>query len=130
MTGHAAPGNTITVAVTNNDHDAARHGTETTAGAGGAFSVTVPTAGGTSILNIVATSPSGGTARAVRTVVCDFAPGTLLFEAADPDGDDNGPGNYAYPIERQLQAGRVRPRARSRSSTPATGSSSASARAT
>ena len=26
-------------------------------------------------------------------------PGTLLFEADDPDNDDNGPGNYAYPTD-------------------------------
>ena len=53
--------------------------------------------GGTSVLNIVAVSPSGGTAHAKRTILFDFVPGTLLLDVADPNGDDNGPGNYAYP---------------------------------
>jgi glucoamylase len=37
--------------------------------------------------------------------VLDFVPGTLLFDAADPDGDDNGPGNYAYPTSTNFHAG-------------------------
>ena len=57
------------------------------------------------MLNIVATSPSGGTARDVRTVVFDLAPGTLIFAADDPDGDDNGPGNYAYPTADNFKPG-------------------------
>jgi hypothetical protein len=38
-------------------------------------------------------------------VVFDFVPGTLLFEAGDPDGDDNGPGNYAYPTSDYFKPG-------------------------
>jgi carbohydrate-binding DOMON domain-containing protein len=57
------------------------------------------------VLNITATSPSGATARTSRTVVFDFVPGTLLFEAADPLGDDNGPGNYAYPLSDNFKPG-------------------------
>jgi carbohydrate-binding DOMON domain-containing protein len=30
-------------------------------------------------------------------VLFDFVAGTLVFDVTDPDGDDNGPGNYAYP---------------------------------
>ncbi len=106
VTGTAAPGNTVSVAVTNIDPGPPGDTvTETTVGAGGAFSVTVPTAGGTSVLNIAATSPSGGTARAVRTVSREFSPGTLLFEAADPLNDDNGPGNYAYPLSDNFKPG-------------------------
>jgi hypothetical protein len=106
VTGTAAPGSTISVAATNIDPGPpGTTVTETTAGPSGAFSVTVPVTGGTSILNITATSPSGGTARAVRTVSRDFSPGTLLFEAADPLGDDNGPGNYAYPTSDNFKPG-------------------------
>jgi carbohydrate-binding DOMON domain-containing protein len=65
----------------------------------------VPLTGGTTVLNIVATSPSGATAREVRTVVFDFVPGTVLFEATDPDGDDHGPGNYAYPTSADFHDG-------------------------
>ena len=47
------------------------------------------------MLNIAATSPSGATGEGGRTVVQDVPPGKLLYETADPRGDDNGPGNYA-----------------------------------
>jgi hypothetical protein len=106
VTGTTAPGNTITVAATNIDPGPpgnTLHGT--TVGAGGAFSLTVPLTGGTTVLNITATSPSGDTARTSRTVVFDFVPGTLLFQAADPNGDDNGPGNYAYPTSDNFKPG-------------------------
>src|SRR3954469_5476265 len=106
VAGTSAPGNTISIAATNIDPGPpGTTVTETTAGPGGAFGVTVPLTGGTTVLNITATSPSGGTARTVRTVVFDFAPGTLLFEAADPLGDDNGPGNYAYPTSDNFKPG-------------------------
>jgi glucoamylase len=103
--GTSAPGNSIAVAVTNTDtsFDTTVH--TTTAAADGGFRLEVPLTGGTSVLNIVATSPSGATAREVRTVVFDVVPGTLLFEAADPDGDDNGPGNYAYPTSADFKPG-------------------------
>ena len=55
------------------------------------------------MLNVVATSPSRRDRRARCARSCSTSPpGTLLFEADDPDGDDNGPGNYAYPTVRRL----------------------------
>ena len=53
----------------------------------------------------------------MRTVVYDFVTGTLLLDVTDPNGDDNGPGTYAYPTSRQLPARRLRPPATSRSTT-------------
>ena len=47
-----------------------------------ASSVVVLT-GGSSVLNIVATSPSGATARVVRTVVFDFTPGTVVLDVGE-----------------------------------------------
>ena len=41
----------------------------------------------------------------MRTVVFDFAPGTLIFGRDDPDGDDNGPGNFAYPTSSNFKPG-------------------------
>ena len=41
----------------------------------------------------------------MRTVVFDLAPGTLIFAADDPDGDDNGPGNFAYPTSDNFKPG-------------------------
>jgi carbohydrate-binding DOMON domain-containing protein len=38
-------------------------------------------------------------------VVFDFVPGTVLLDVSDPNGDDNGPGTYAYPTSDQFHAG-------------------------
>jgi hypothetical protein len=105
VAGTSAPGNSIAVAASNLDDNTRTTVHTTTAGPDGSFTLTVQLTGGTYVLNIVATSPSGATAREVRTVVFDFVPGTLLFEAGDPDGDDNGPGNYAYPTSDNFKPG-------------------------
>ncbi|MFL5926183.1 MAG: glucodextranase DOMON-like domain-containing protein [Gaiellaceae bacterium] len=97
VTGTTAPGNSVFVAATNTDANSATTTASATADASGAFSVAVAVTGGTTVLNVVAVSPDGGTAHVKRSVVFDFVPGTLLLDVADPDGDDNGPGNYAYP---------------------------------
>ena len=57
------------------------------------------------MIDVVAVSPSGATAHARRTIVFDFVPGTLLLDVADPDGDDHGPGNFAYPTDGAFHAG-------------------------
>jgi carbohydrate-binding DOMON domain-containing protein len=75
------------------------------ADASGNFSVTVPVSGGTTVLNTVAVSPVGATAADQRTIVFDFTPGTVLLDVTDPTGDDNGPGNYAYPTAADFHAG-------------------------
>ncbi|HYT27300.1 MAG TPA: glucodextranase DOMON-like domain-containing protein, partial [Actinomycetota bacterium] len=103
--GTSAPGNTIDVSATNTDANSANTVVTTTAAADGSFSVDVPIAGGTIVLDVVATSPQGATAHAQRTVVFDFTPGTVLLDTADPTGDDNGPGNYAYPTSTFFQPG-------------------------
>ena len=97
VTGTTAPGNAVYVAATNTDANSATTVVSTTAGGDGSFSVDVAITGGTNVLNVVAVSPTGGTAHARRTVLLDVLPGTLLLDVADPDGDDAGPGNYAYP---------------------------------
>ena len=74
---------------------------------------------GTSVIVVAATSPTGGTAQATRTVDNDVVNGTLLFDATDPDGDDNGPGNYAYPTASAFVRRRVSTCRTSRSTTPA-----------
>jgi hypothetical protein len=105
VTGTTLAGNNVTVAATNTEASFATVTRSTTVGPGGAFSLTIPLTGGTWVLNTVATSPSGGTARDVRTVVFDQAPGTLIFAADDPDGDDNGPGNFVYPTSDNFKPG-------------------------
>ena len=73
--------------------------------ASGSFSVAVPVTGGRTSSTSSRSAATGGTAHAKRTVVFDFVPGTLLLDVRDPDGDDNGPGNYAYPTSADFQPG-------------------------
>jgi glucoamylase len=105
VTGTSIAGNAIAVAATNTDASFATIVRTTTAASDGSFSVTIPLTGGTWVLNTVATSRSGATARDVRTVVFDFTPGTVLLDVSDPNGDDNGPGNYAYPTSSNFKPG-------------------------
>ncbi|HEY5514742.1 MAG TPA: glucodextranase DOMON-like domain-containing protein, partial [Pengzhenrongella sp.] len=64
---------------------------------------TVPA--GTDTVTVTATAPDGATGFAQRTVVYDVVPGTLVLDATDPAGDDNGPGTYAYPTAADFHAG-------------------------
>jgi carbohydrate-binding DOMON domain-containing protein len=77
----------------------------TTAAADGSFSLEVTPPVGTVTLTVVATAPDGATGFAQRTVVNDVVPGTLVFDLADPAGDDNGPGTYAYPTAPDFKPG-------------------------
>ena len=97
VSGTSTPGNAITIAASNLDENTQTTLTSATVGAGGSFSIPVTLTGGRSVLNVVATSPTGATAREVRTVVVLASSAPVIFEATDPDGDDHGPGNYAYP---------------------------------
>jgi glucoamylase len=105
VTGTTAPGNAVYITATNTDTSFATTSASTTADPTGAFSVAVVVTGGTTVLNVVAVSASGGTAHVKRSVVFDFVPGTMLLDVADPSGDDNGPGNYAYPTSSNFHAG-------------------------
>ncbi len=105
VTGTSAPGNTVYLAATNTDNNSQTSTASTTADQSGNYSLTVPIIGGTTVLNVVAVSPSGATAHVQLSIVFDFTPGTLLLEVTDPTGDDNGPGNYAYPTSPDFHAG-------------------------
>ena len=104
VTGTTAPGNTVYVAATNTDANSATTVVSAVAPTG-SFSISVPVTGGTNVLNIVAVSASGGTAHVKRSVFFDFVPGTLILDVSDPDGDDSGPGNYAYPTSDNFHPG-------------------------
>jgi glucan 1,4-alpha-glucosidase len=103
--GTTAPGNTVYVAATNTDSNSSTTVASEQAASDGSFSIQVTVQGGTSVLNVVAASPSGGTAHVMRSVVFDFVAGTLLLDVADQNGDDNGPGNYAYPTDGAFHPG-------------------------
>ncbi|HWC43669.1 MAG TPA: glucodextranase DOMON-like domain-containing protein [Actinomycetota bacterium] len=103
--GTSTPGNTVDVSATNTDANSANTVVTTTAAADGSWGVQVPVEGGTIVLDVVATSPKGATAHVQRTVVFDVTPGQVLLDVTDPDGDDNGPGNYAYPTSANFRPG-------------------------
>jgi glucan 1,4-alpha-glucosidase len=103
VAGTTAPGNTVYVLAVNQDNNATT--TVSAAAPSGTFSIPVAVSGGTTTLDVVAVSPGGATAHVRRTIVFDFVPGTLLLDVADPDGDDHGPGNYAYPTDVAFHAG-------------------------
>ncbi|HEX4203550.1 MAG TPA: glucodextranase DOMON-like domain-containing protein [Ktedonobacteraceae bacterium] len=105
VTGQTAPGNTVYVAATNTDQQSQTSTVQAQVATNGTFTASVPVIGGTTVLNTVAVSPKGATAHDQRTVVFDFTPGKLLFEATDPANDDHGPGNYAYPTASDFHAG-------------------------
>ena len=105
VTGTSTPGNAIYVAATNTDTNSQTSIASAQTNPDGSFSVAVPVTGGTTVLNVVAVSPTGATAHSARAVVFDFTPGTVVLDTADPSNDDNGPGNYAYPTSGDFHAG-------------------------
>jgi glucan 1,4-alpha-glucosidase len=105
VTGTTASGNTVYVSASNTDTNTQTTVVSTTAAADGSFSVSVPVTGGTTVLNTVAVSASGATAHDRRSVFFDFVPGNLIFDYADPSGDDHGHGNYAYPTASDFHDG-------------------------
>jgi carbohydrate-binding DOMON domain-containing protein len=105
ITGVTAPNATVDVDAVNTDGTGDSVVVTTTAGADGSFSFDVTPPVGTATLTVVATAPDGATGYAQRTVVNDVVPGTLVFDFADPAGDDNGPGTYAYPTSSDFKPG-------------------------
>ncbi|HEY6747420.1 MAG TPA: glucodextranase DOMON-like domain-containing protein [Mycobacteriales bacterium] len=104
VTGTTAPGATVDIASTATDTGGATTVTTVTASATGAFSATVPSPFGTSVVTVAATK-GDATGYARRTVLSEFVTGTVVLDVTDPDGDDNGPGTYAYPTSPNFQPG-------------------------
>src|SRR5439155_11979919 len=57
--------------------------------------------------NVVTVGAEKGraTGYARLTVVSTALPGTAILDITDPDGDDNGPGTYAYPTDAAFHPG-------------------------
>jgi carbohydrate-binding DOMON domain-containing protein len=53
----------------------------------------------------VAATKGNATGYARRTVISEFITGTTVLDVTDPDGDDNGPGTYAYPTSADFHPG-------------------------
>ena len=109
-----------TVIVTGATAAGARVDAEAVGGAGGAaatastradstghWSVTLPVGFGGTTITVTATlhRSTGYSQLAVTNV---SLPGTTVLEMADPTGDDNGPGTYAYPDQFRVRARRIR----------------------
>ncbi|HEX9338396.1 MAG TPA: glycoside hydrolase family 15 protein, partial [Pseudonocardiaceae bacterium] len=105
VTGTTVPGATVDVASTATDTGGATTVVTTQAAGDGSFSVTVPSPFGTSVITVAATTSDGATGYARRTVVSDFITGTTVLDVSDPDGDDNGPGTFAYPTSADFHPG-------------------------
>jgi glucoamylase len=103
--GTAVPGATVDIADVASDRNSVTTHATVIVGANGSFNFTIPPAAGTNVLVVTSTAPDGGTAQTVRTVVNDVVAGTLIYDATDTSGDDNGPGNYAYPTAPDFHAG-------------------------
>jgi glucan 1,4-alpha-glucosidase len=106
VTGTTAPNAKVDVdAVDTDTGTGVAQLTSGTAGPDGGFSLTVTVPPGTVALTVAATAPSGATGYAQVTVVRDVVPGTLVYSATDPDGDDDGPGTFAYPKAADFKPG-------------------------
>ncbi len=105
VTGTTVPGATVDIASTATDTGGATSVVTVEAGPDGAFSATVPSPFGTSVITVAVTTSDGATGYARRTVVSDFITGTTVLDVIDPDGDDTGPGTYAYPTSADFHAG-------------------------
>ncbi|KGJ72128.1 hypothetical protein GY21_17510 [Cryobacterium roopkundense] len=105
VSGTAEPGAAIAIARVAIDDDSQTATAYGTADASGAFTLNLASAFGTNVLVITSTAAGGGTAQVMRTIVSDAIDGALIFSHEDPLGDDNGPGNYAYPTSGDFTAG-------------------------
>ncbi|RSN12558.1 glucan 1,4-alpha-glucosidase [Nonomuraea sp. WAC 01424] len=101
--GTAAPGAFVDVQAAPVDVGAPARVVSVRAGADGAFTAEAPIVFGEVVLTVTATS-GGRTGYARRSVVGDVT-GTTVLDVADPEGDDDGPGTYAYPTAADFRPG-------------------------
>jgi glucoamylase len=109
VTGTTAPGARVSISVEATDVVGANTTLAVTADAAGAFSAVVPVGFGTDVITAAATSGSAtgpaATGYTQVSVVGDLVGGVTVLDTADPAGDDNGPGTYAYPTSSSFTAG-------------------------
>ncbi len=74
----------------------------TVADSGGHWSLTLPWSFGASPITVTATK---GNRTAYTQASSVTLPGTTVFNATDPSGDDNGPGTYQYPTDSNFVSG-------------------------
>ncbi|YCK41067.1 glucodextranase DOMON-like domain-containing protein [Actinomadura sp. ATCC 39365] len=104
VAGTAAPGALVDVEAAPVDLGTPARVVSVRAGPDGAFTARAPVAFGEVVLTVTATA-GGRTAHARRSVVGDVVGGTTVLDVADPEGDDDGPGTYAYPTAADFRPG-------------------------
>ncbi|NUP68761.1 MAG: glucan 1,4-alpha-glucosidase, partial [Nonomuraea sp.] len=104
VTGTAAPGAYVDVEAAPVDVTAPARVVSVRAGSDGTFTARAPVSFGEVVLTITATA-NGRTGYARRTVVGDISGATTVLDVTDPEGDDDGPGTYAYPTAADFHPG-------------------------
>jgi glucoamylase len=103
VTGTTAPGAQVNAEAVGAAGGTAAVGS-TTADPSGTWTLNVPASFGSTTITVTATL--GRSTAYDQFYVTDVAlPGTTVFTAMDPAGDDNGPGTYAYPTNSAFQPG-------------------------
>jgi glucoamylase len=105
VTGHTAPGASVTVAASDVTTGAAASVVSTTAGADGSFSVSVPVGFGSNVITVAATAAGGRSTGYGQVTVTNEGGGSSVLDVSDPGGDDNGPGTFQYPTASDFVAG-------------------------
>ena len=104
VTGRTSPGARVAVAAAAVELTGATVKASTRADGGGRFSVEVALGFGNNLLT-VAGERGDATGYARISVVSTVVPGTVVLDVTDPDGDDHGPGTYAYPTSADFHDG-------------------------
>ncbi|MFI6709177.1 glucodextranase DOMON-like domain-containing protein [Nonomuraea sp. NPDC050478] len=104
VTGTTAPGARVDVAATPVDTGAPARLVSVRARTDGSFTAAAPVSFGEVALVVTATADDR-TAYARRSVVGDITGATTVLDVTDPDGDDHGPGTYAYPTSPDFHDG-------------------------
>jgi carbohydrate-binding DOMON domain-containing protein len=104
VSGQAAPDARVAVAAASVELTGATVKASTRADGAGRFSVDVTLGFGNNVLTVAA-ERGNATAYARSSVVSTVVPGTLVLDLTDPDGDDHGPGTYAYPTSADFHDG-------------------------
>ncbi|MGP3956796.1 glucodextranase DOMON-like domain-containing protein [Nonomuraea sp. 3N208] len=103
--GSTAPGARVDVAATPIDTGAPTQIVSVLAGPSGAFTAQAPVSFGEVVLTVTVTTSDGRTGHTRRTVIGDIVGATTVLDVTDPDGDDDGPGTYAYPTAADFHDG-------------------------
>ncbi|MFC0437426.1 glucodextranase DOMON-like domain-containing protein [Kutzneria buriramensis] len=105
VTGKTTPGAEVSVQAVDTDTAGKTSTVSAVAGADGTYTVTAPIGFGSNSITVGVSAAGNRTGYAHTTVTGDLVGGTSVLDVADPVGDDNGPGTYAYPTAADFAAG-------------------------